>query len=202
MAKTIRFSLSQSSIERAIGKLEDYKNSLDAKMEEFVNRLLEVGIERAENTPGQSGTYGTHGFENMVAYYKQLEPNEYGCHGVMIGVGQDIEAEWFSSDGKPWNGTINTMLALEFGTAAAADAVTDMFGVTGGQGTNAQFGHEDEMAWRIIVDSREEIDKKGNVREVPITKLATAITPSRPMLMASQEMISQITTIAKEVFSQ
>lgn len=204
MPKTIKMKLSQSSVRDAIRELEDYRDSLETKTEEFVERLLEVGIECAENVPGIGGSTGSHGFENRVSYYKELEPAVDGCHGIMIGEGETIETQWFTFNGEERFGSINTMLALEFGTAATAEG-GERFGAIGGSGTNSVTGgyFADRTVWYFVEVYQEMLDEEtGKTIIERKWKKATSITPTTPMTKASQEMISQIRTIAKEVFGK
>lgn len=204
MPKTIKVKLSQSSIRDAIRELEDYRDSLEVKTEEFVERLLEVGIECAQNVPGIGGSTGSHGFENRVSYYKEIEPGIDGCHGIMVGTGETIEEKWYTFNGEERFGSINTMLALEFGTAATAEG-GERFGFSGGSGTNSVTGgyFADSTLWYFVDDYQEILDEETGKTVIKRSwKKATSITPTRPMTQASQEMISQIKTIAKEVFGK
>lgn len=192
MDRTIEISLNTASVKNAIASIKYYRDGLASKTEEFVARLLDVGIERADSVPGISGTTGSHGFEQYVWYAKEVEPKKYGCHGIMFGGGRDIDVTW-GLDGEKM-GSINTMLALEFGTAGAALPPQEAFGSYGGQGTNSYNGHADDLVWYFAIGR----DKKGK----PIWKKASAITPTRPMFEAAQEMLEQYYTVAREVFSE
>lgn len=184
--------LSINGINKLINELSKYKESLNTKTELFVAKLLKAGISCAESIPGISGETGSHQFEQYVWYSKELNASKDGCLGVMYGHGTTLNVTWGADGDK--SGSINTMIALEFGTAGKALPAQTLFGVTGGQGTNSYYGHADDTVWYFANGK----DNKGNL----IWKKATAITPTRPMMNAANEMISQIYTIAKEVFSQ
>ena len=182
---------SRKSIQKAIKELKAYKRDLHQKTELFVKRLLDVGIETAEKFgAGESGTYGTHKMERYVWFSKKLEPDKHGCHGILMGKGATLYSEWIGEGGEKRSGSINSMLAMEFGTAGLALPKQDRFGVTAGRGTNSQYGHENEVLWYILVE------ENGKT----FWKVATAITPTRPMHNAMIEMQDQIKAIAKEVF--
>lgn len=185
-------TLNTKSIDNLIKDLTEYKDSLDDKMEEFVNRLLDVGIKTAESVPGISGSLGTHKFENFVWYYKEFEKSVDGCIGIMVGQGQTFDVTWGENGEK--HGSINALAAIEFGTAAKALPKQKKFGVVGGYGTNSYYGHEDDAVWYFANGK----DANGKL----VWKKATAVTPTRPMNQASLAMMQDIKKIAREVFSK
>ena len=201
MARTISLELSVSGIRSAIKELEEYRDSLPSKTKEFVDRLLDVGIETTDKITAFGGSYGTHGMENRVHFYKELDHGVTGVYGVMVGVGDIIQATWLNSDGIEQQGELSAILALEFGTAGLAVPPTTEFGGSGGQGTNSTTGgfYDNALDWYFITDIQ--VDPVTG-EEKKIWKHATAIHPTRPMLQASNEMISQIYKIAKEVFDE
>lgn len=189
--RRLKADLTVNGIDNLIKELEDYRDGLDAKCEEFVKRLLDIGITRAESVGGISGTFGTHKMENYVYYTKEFEQSIDGYVGFIVGVGTEFDVTWGAHDEK--HGSLNALKALEFGTAGLALPPTNMFGVTGGQGTNSQYGHANDTEWYFL-----ERDANGKV----VRHTATAITPTRPMLNAAEEVIKQINKVAKEVFRQ
>lgn len=200
MGKTVSITLNSDSIDAAIRDLEAYKDDLDRKMKLFVERLLEVGVQTAQEVPGIPGTYGSHHMEDYVVFYKEMEHTDNGFRGKVVAESSPIEATWFGSEGDVREGTISPVLALEFGTAALAVPAEEMFGGYGGQGTNSVYGHDGDLQWYFITDF-EEIEKPdGTIETRPIWKKATAIHPTHPMLQASSEMLEQVRDIAREVF--
>lgn len=182
---------SRKSIQKAIKELKAYRNDLERKTELFISRLLDVGIEVAERYgAGETGPYGTHKMERYVTFSKKLESDKYGCKGILMGKGATLYSEWIGEGGEKRSGSINSMLAMEFGTAGLALPKQDRFGVTAGRGTNSKYGHENDVLWYILVE------ENGNT----FWKTATAITPTRPMHNAMIEMQEQVKAIAKEVF--
>ena len=188
----IKMSLTERSIDDAIKQLTAYRDSLQGKIRCFVEELLDLGITTAEEVKGMPGTYGTHKMENFVTFSKQLDPMQYGYHGIMLGVGTTILANWFGLDGEKRKGSINALLAIEFGTAIAALPATNMFGGSGGRGTNSKYGHSDDSDWYFI--------EGFDAEKRPKLHHATAITPTRPMFEASQEMLLRIEDAAKRAF--
>lgn len=183
--KTINVSLNgRNSIKKAIKEIQNYRKSLNTKMELFVSRLMDVGIKRAEEVGGR--------FAHRVTYEKHLEPTEYGCHGVLLGIGEEIEREWIRG-GEVMTGSINALWTMEFGTAAYAIS-DERFGGKGGAGTASQTGgaHNNDTDWYFYVRGED-----GKL----IRKHGTAIQPTRPMHNAMLEMQEQITRIAQEVFN-
>lgn len=187
-------TLNTESIDNLIKDLTEYKESLSEKTQRLVDELLDKGIARAETVKGKPGTYGTHGMEKYVTFTKELDVDKYGCYGMMLGVGSVIESKWYSLEEKERNGSISSILALEFGTAATALEATSMFGGHGGRGTNARYGHENDTDWYFITG----FEADGR----PIYKHATSITPTRPMMNAANEMIAEIYKTARRIFSQ
>lgn len=190
--RKFKATLNTASINNLIKQLQSYRDSLPDKTQRFVDALLDKGIVVAEQNKGMGGTYGTHKMENLVTFSKKLDASQYGCHGIMLGVGETIYAKWFGIDGEERTGAINAITAIEFGTAEKALPPTEMFGGSGGRGTNSKYGHKDDTDWYFIVGFDE--NKK------PIYKHATAIKPTQPMAKASTEMVAQIRKTAKEVF--
>ena len=192
-------ALSVSSLRQLKKDLEKYKNSLTGKMQVFIDELLKIGIETAKQNINIDGTYGTHKMASLghVAFRKEVSTEDGKVYGIMFGHGDDVHGEWYENDG---NGayhlvedTINSMLAIEFGTAGKALPVQDAFGVTAGQGQKARY-HANDNAWYIITA----IDPK--TRKPIAWKPATAITPSQPMYKAGLAMYEGVKKAAEVAF--
>lgn len=189
---------SVSSLKQLKKDLETYKKSLNGKMAVFIEELLKIGIEEAEQHTTVSGRFGTHDMKNLgnIAFRKEVNTADGKVYGILFGHGDEVRGEWYENDG---NGnytkvtdTINSLLAIEFGTAGKALPVQDAFGVTAGQGTKARY-HASDDAWYIIT----EINSKGE----PIAwKPATAITPSQPMYKAGLAMYEGVKKAAEVAF--
>lgn len=185
MSKTIEVQLNSRSIKQAIEDLKAYKDELHKKNELFVSKLLEKGIETAqEKVVDNGGSYGTHTMGRTIFFRQEVASLVNGASGKLIGEGETWEPEGFE-------GSINTLLALEFGTAGKALAPVEMFGGKGGKGTNSHAGHENDDFWFVYIK-----DENGKNRKVKFT----AIEPTQPMYNASIRMIQDITSTAREVF--
>lgn len=185
MGTTLKVSLSTASVQRAIKEVKDYKKSLEAKNKLFVDKLLDIGIEVAkENAVDIPGTFGTHHMGEYVSFSKELSNSKGKSKGLILGMGAEIYSA--VNEGR----SINSLMALEFGTAALALEPQAMFGVSGGRGTNSRSGHENDLVWwAYTVENGKRIRKK-----------LTAIEPTRPMYHAATEMLLQIQRVAQEVF--
>ena len=168
-------------------------------MEVFVEELLKIGIEEAKENINKGGKFGTHKMADLgnVFFRKEVNTADGKVYGIMFGHGDDVHGEWYENDG---NGayhlvedTINSMLAIEFGTAGKALPVQDAFGVTAGQGQKARY-HANDDEWYIVTA----IDPdKGN----PIAwKRATAIEPTQPMYHAGIAMYEGVKKAAEVAF--
>lgn len=191
--------LSVSSLEQLKKDLETYKDGLTDKLSVFLDELLKIGIETAERHVDTSGTYGSHQMARLggISFRKEVDTADGKVYGIMYGSGGDVTGEWYVNDG---NGhyslktdTINSMLAVEFGTAGKALPVQDAFGGHGGQGTMSNHGHANDNAWYIITH----LDSKGKPDQ---WKAATAITPSRPMYKAGLAMYVEVKKAALIAF--
>lgn len=184
--KSIRCSLTKKgSLERAIKELEAYKNSLNQKAEELVNRLIEVGIQTAKDNSGQ--------YAGMIKFTKQLNPTVDGCDGILIATdGQKIVKEWYASkkNGLEHKNVrsyeVSPLLLAEFGSGWLANVLDDVSGV--GQGTMPDQKHAfDPDGWYWYDDKGEKHHSIGEA-------------PTYPMHSASMAILFEIDKIAREVF--
>ena len=191
---------SVSSLEQLKKDLEKYKKSLNGKMQVFIDELLKIGIESAEQHTEVSGPLGTHNMKNLgnIAFRKEVSTADGKVYGILFGHGDDVHGEWYENDGSGnyhlVEDTINSLLAIEFGTAGMALPVQDAFGVTAGQGTKSRNGHERDLAWYIITA----IDPKTG--KPSAWKCATAINPSQPMYNAGLAMYEGVKKAAEVAF--
>lgn len=192
-------AFSVSSIENLKKDLKAYRDSLDDKLSVFMDELLKIGIETAERHVDTSGTYGSHRMTELggISFRKEVATADGKVYGIMYGSGGDVTGEWYVNDGSGHytlkSDTINSMLAVEFGTAGKALPVQDAFGGHGGQGTMSSGRHANDNGWRIITH----LDSKGNPDE---WKYATAISPSRPMYKAGLAMYVEVKKAAMIAF--
>lgn len=200
MAKTLSVNaFSVKSIRQIKKELEKYRDSLQGKLETFVNILLEEGISVAyEHSQDIGGAFGTHKMgQQGIAFNKEVNTADGKIYGVLIGTGNDVVGYWYMNNGKgvytQVSDTINALMVLEFGTAGLALEVQNSFGVVGGQGTKSKCGHENDYAWKIIT----RLDSNGNPVE---WKNATAIQPTRPMYQAGLAMCEKVKEAARVAF--
>lgn len=207
MGKTLTANAFSVKSLRALQKeLERYRDSLQGKMERFITLLLEEGIKVAqEYSQDEEGAFGTHQMGKSVFFYHEpVETSDGKVYGIMIGEGDDIPAgTYYVNDGKgnytPITGdSINALLALEFGTAAQALPTQSAFGVTGGKGTLSKYGHDDDMAWKIVTRIGKD-EKSDRIKPVD-WKNATAIKPTQPMYHAGLAMYQKIRQAAITAF--
>lgn len=183
--KTIKISLNDgTSIPKAIAEIRAYRESLDKNMEKFMNRLLDVGIERAKEVGGR--------FPNRVSFKKEVNKTSDGWYGELIGDGEEIESVWIRG-GVEVTGRIKTLWTMEFGTAAYAIS-DNRFGGGGGAGTASQTGgaYNGATDWYFLVRGED-----GKI----IRRHGTAIEPTRPMHNALLRMKEEMPRIAREVFN-
>lgn len=187
--KKFKATLNKNSLNKLVRQLEEYRDGLDGKMATFIEKLLDVGIKVARfqsiDVPGQ---FGTHQMGRYVTFEKEIEVGNNTCRGLMLGIGETLFSTWYAREER--HGSINAIMALEFGTAALALSVREAFGAVGGQGTNSKYGHENDMEWFLYKENG------GHVERIK----ATAIRPTRPMYNAALEMSRQIVETAREVF--
>ena len=202
MGKTLTANAFSVKSLRALQKeLERYRDSLQGKMELFIELLLNEGIRVAfEKSKDISGALGTHQMGRFVFYdYEPIETSDGKVYGVMVGYGKDIPARtYYVNDGHGnytpiTENSINALMALEFGTAAMALPPTTAFGVRGGQGTLSKYGHDSDFAWKIIT----RLDGKGKPIE---WQDATAIQPTQPMYNAGLAMYQKVKEAAITAF--
>lgn len=185
--KRINLSISKKgSIERAIQELEAYKQKLNRKTEEFVNRLMDIGISVAENHTGQ--------YAGMIVFKKELKQSIDGYDGLIIAADKHkIIKEWYTSKKNGENQKnarsyeISATLLSEFGSGWLANVLYDVPGV--GQGTMPNsYGHAtDPDGWYWY-------DNKG------VKHHSIGEAPTYPMHSASMAILSEIDTVAREVF--
>ena len=176
--------LSVRSLEDLKKNLQSYIDSIDERVKAFVEDLLESGITvakaEAENASHQMGQYIT--FEKKITYADGT------VTGLLIAKGETLVSQWWRTDsnGKPQevNGSINALLATEFGTAAYA--------LPPNRGENSQYGHSEETEWYFA---------RGHVGDkLTDWQHATAIKPTRPMHNAFIAMEQEIENAARRHF--
>ena len=190
MGTTLKIKLSSASLKKAAKEVRRYADDLEKKNRLFVEKLIDRGIEIAKwYAEDTSGTFGTHQMGNLVSFSKEITDDESGCVGLLVGMGKEVFSK--ISEGR----SINSLLALEFGTAGLALPPQEAFHGRGGQGTNSESGHENDLVWFVF----EDVEVNGEI--VRRRKKLSAIDPTRPMYHAAMEMLQTIQEVAMEVFA-
>jgi hypothetical protein len=187
--KRIYVSLTtRGSIDKAIKELENYKITLLAKIEIFLNRLAEKGIETAMSTSGEWGKF--------IIFRQEVNTVGDDVECLVIATdGQKVLKEWYPSKKDAQNGTnersyfVSPLLMAEFGSGWLADVMYNIAGV--GQGTMPNsYGHAaDPDGWYWY-------DKSGTKHH------SVGEPPKYPMHNAMVRMMNEIESTAKEVFKQ
>ena len=178
--KTIRVSLSNSkSITDAIAELEKYRDSLTRKNEVFIKRLAEIGVTAAENrlATGEGDT-------DRNARFSMLFRTTEGIVEGQIIISSTPKVDELGRKFYPH-------LAWEFGAGiyynnGNANPKASEFGM--GVGTFPRQEHALDDYWWYR-------DDDGTLH------LSKGTQATMPMYNASKEIIQQIETIAREVFS-
>lgn len=175
--KQIVVKLNNKSIEKAIKELEDYKNSLRAKSELLVSRLIDEGIKVAYQHTGKYGGY--------VEFKKEIESGEQ-CIGLLIGRDSKPYISTWKYKGGVKSVEVSGILMSEFGSGWLANVIWDVEGV--GQGTFPEQTHAfDVRGWYWEDEDGTKHHSRGE-------------QPNYPMYFADMTMLSQVDKIAREVF--
>ena len=174
---TINISLSEKSVNEAIGQLQQYKQSLQYKCGLLVERLAELGDKAAIMSVNESPLGRT------VTLRVDRKPIQDGYQAILIATGKTVEVE----DREPFY----TLLAIEFGAGihynAVANPKADELGL--GVGTYPGQVHAWDDTWWFWDE------QSGS------WKPTHGIKATMPMYNATMEIINQYKQIAREVFS-
>lgn len=190
----VKVKLNIDGIQTLKNEIDKYKKDFDKKCEEFVNKLLEVGISTAyQYSQGVNGAFGTHKMENYVNFTTTLDKSKHGCTGILVGLEKTYFSKWVDSKGNQQTNVIHPLLMLEYGSARFAVPAETGFKEKSMKGSMSQSGHEDDIVWWFATGT----DKDGNPTD---WKIGTAVTPTQPMYHAWLEVKRKMNEIAKEVF--
>ena len=182
----IRASLTtKGSIDKLIRELEQYKNDLPKKCAEFVSRLLDIGVDTAQDNSGQ--------YAGLIVFQKHVFTFSDGCDGLLVATdGSKIVRKWMR-DGHEVSAEISPLLMAEFGSGWLAkvmqtkDYRSNTLNV--GQGTFPGQTHafdKDGWWWKE--------SPKGE------TFHSYGEAPTYPMYSAMVSMIFEVDKVGKEVF--
>lgn len=177
--KKLTVTLDSKSIKNAIKAIEDYRLSLKARSETLVNRLLDEGIKVAYQHLGRYAGY--------VEFTKDVENDGTQCIGMLIGKDSaPYMSSWKVKDGIK-TVEVSGLLMSEFGSGWLANVIWSVPGV--GQGTFPGQTHAyDVHGWWWTTPDGVKHHSKGE-------------EPHYPMYFADMTMLSQIDSIAREVFN-
>lgn len=170
MSKTIKMKLSTASVKEAIRQVKDYQEELKRKTSLFVQRLAEVGIN--EVNAHKSGRGDAN--RNDLQTYVKVEQNGSRAKAILTLHGEDVAFIEFGA-GISYNGA---------GGQSPNPYGAPLGMIIGSYGK----GHGLEESWTYYDES------KGQF----VTTYGTEA--SMPMYYADQEILNQITNIAREVF--
>ena len=179
----IKFELTKASIQNAINEIKKYQESLQGKMEIFINRLLDEGIKMAYSQVNSE-------YNGMIAFEKDGAGFSISSDADVTAisralVGRDLKMK----QGKRQGETVlySPLYGSEFGSGWLAYVLDDIGGV--GQGTfPGQIHATDIGGWWYKDENGESVHTYGEA-------------PTHPMHNAMLEMIMQVDSIAREVFS-
>lgn len=171
----IQISLSEKSIRSAIQELKRYQSDLQKKTELYVQRLAGIGeqvaIQAINESPMGEG----------VSLRREKTPEEMGCKVVLIATGKT-----FRTEGRA---PFYSVLAIEFGSGIhynpTPNPKANEFGL--GVGTYPGQVHAFEDGWYYLG-----ADDKWHYTH--------GVKATMPLFKASQEILRQYVSIAKEVF--
>jgi hypothetical protein len=176
--KKLVLKLDTKSINETINELNKYRSSLRSKSEQLVNRLLDEGIKVAYQHVGK--------YTGYVEFTKDVQG---GTEVVGILTGKDTQpfiSTWKVKGGEK-TAEVSGILMSEFGSGWLANVIWNVSGV--GQGTFPGQTHAtDPNGWFWE-------DLNGHKHH------SIGETPQYPMYSADMTMLSQIDTIAREVFN-
>lgn len=158
--------------------LENYKAELAQKAQDFVSRLMDIGVETAELNTGQ--------YKGFIVFSKHLFIAEDGVDGAIVATdGTKLIREWYSY-GRVVSTEISPLLMAEFGSGWLAKVLDDVTGV--GQGTFPGQHHAfDKDGWDWTTPDGTQHHSIGE-------------TPTFPMHSAIVAMEFEIDRVGREVF--
>lgn len=169
-------SLSPSAFEKAIKQIQDYKNSLSGKCEEFVEQLAMIGLESANTYASQSPVGSTVSFQIKDYNFSDT------AIAILIGTGAEIQTGNYPA--------ANTLLMIEFGSGILLNSQNNPFAEQFGMGVGTFPGQThafDPTGWYYP-------DNTG------VWHHTNGIQATMPMYHADTDMITSIEKVARQVF--
>lgn len=173
-----KVELNSKSVSETISKLRNYQNGLSAKIQEFVGRLADIGITVARSSSGGE-------FEPYLVFKREVtrQQGSVGAKALVIGSNSSLaKVVWDGGEA-----IVNPILMTEFGSGWKAWNPKGISGV--GQGTfpRQKYAFDPKGWWWS---------------ENGVTHHSYGTKAYAPMEHALVEMISQVESIAMQVFGK
>lgn len=193
-------SLDSNQLYNLANELERYAETFEAKVQIFLEKLADVGINAARQNEGD--------FAGYIVYSKEFEFG--GDKNTVYMVARDsqvIPKAWYVSpkSAEMKEESINPLLMAEFGSGSEAIKAKGEASGLGGRGTlKPSYGHAfDADGWYWWTDSADTasddeiraVSKKGRFKHH-----SKGVAPSQPIHNAAMACIKQVAGIAQEVF--
>lgn len=184
MGTVLKVKLSAESLAKAATEVERYRKSLDEKGRMFRQKLIERGIEVAQENSGEYAGYISFTFDTGS-----------GDVSYLVGKGEKIHREWRYRGGtKGYD--VDPLLLAEFGSGWLSEVLFAVDGV--GQGTMPEQKHAfDQDGWRWVDrNPKDGIPMKNGW----YAHRSKGESPTHPMYHAEMAMLEDVAKIAREVF--
>ena len=190
----MRVSLDTKELDALADYLDNYARTFDQKVQTFLEKLAEKGIEVASVNGGD--------FSSYIVYSKKVES---GTKVLMIAKDrEEITNSWYASSTSKElrQETISPLLMAEFGSGHYAISAEGEASGLGGQGTLNKYGHAfDSNGWYWWSDDATSMDGEPLNEKNGRWKFHSRGThPSQPLHKAVMACIEQVEGIAREVF--
>jgi hypothetical protein len=190
----MRVSLDTKELDALADYLDNYAKTFEQKVQTFLERLAEKGIEVASVNGGD--------FSSYIVYSKKVES---GTMVKMIAKDrEEITNSWYSSSTSKElrQETISPLLMAEFGSGHYAISAEGEASGLGGQGTLNKYGHAfDSNGWYWWSDDATSMDGEPlNEKDGRWRFHSRGTHPSQPLHKAVMACIEQVEGIAREVF--
>lgn len=190
----MRVSLDTKELDALADYLDNYAKTFEQKVQTFLEKLAEKGIEVASVNGGD--------FSSYIVYSKKVES---GTMVKMIAKDrEEITNSWYASSTSKElrQETISPLLMAEFGSGHYAISAEGEASGLGGQGTLNKYGHAfDSNGWYWWSDDATSMDGEPlNEKDGRWRFHSRGTHPSQPLHKAVMACIEQVEGIAREVF--
>lgn len=190
----MRVSLDTKELDALADYLDNYAKTFEQKVQTFLEKLAEKGIEVASVNGGD--------FSSYIVYSKKVES---GTMVKMIAKDrEEITNSWYASSTSKElrQETISPLLMAEFGSGHYAIYAEGEASGLGGQGTLNKYGHAfDSNGWYWWSDDATSMDGEPlNEKDGRWRFHSRGTHPSQPLHKAVMACIEQVEGIAREVF--